>query len=389
MSHLHSYLATAKKILEKYYGEVPFNIFLKKFYSEEKKYGSRDRKTIANLCYNYFRISSSLQGKSTEDKLLTGLFLFTYSPNEILEKHFPEWNKDIDLPTLQKASMAGLDVNKLFPFNAELSGNIDSISFNHSLLIQPDLFIRIRPGKNISVKEKLALTGIAYKEIGSNCLSLANGTKLENILDVNNDALIQDWSSQRVSEMFELINLPAKPLLWDCCAASGGKAIMAHDMLPGISITVSDIRPSIINNLQKRFSEAKITKYKSLVTDVSNSAKLKQDMAFQKFDIIICDVPCSGSGTWNRTPEQFSFFKEEAISRYSNLQKLITSNTIAYLSSKGYLLYITCSVFGKENEDVVKSILQNSKMKLIKQELITGYNAKADTMFAALFQLTD
>jgi 16S rRNA (cytosine967-C5)-methyltransferase len=54
------------------------------------------------------------------------------------------------------------------------------------------------------------------------------------------------------------------------------------------------------------------------------------------------------------------------------------------LQKNGYLLYITCSVFKKENEDVIRYICDNFFLKQIKQQILKGYDKKADTMFAAL-----
>lgn len=51
----------------------------------------------------------------------------------------------------------------------------------------------------------------------------------------------------------------------------------------------------------------------------------------------------------------------------------------------GYLLYITCSVFKKENEDMV-SFIQQQGFELVKMELLKGYDIKADSMFAALLR---
>ena len=54
------------------------------------------------------------------------------------------------------------------------------------------------------------------------------------------------------------------------------------------------------------------------------------------------------------------------------------------LNNNGYFLYITCSVFKKENEAIVDFIKQQFHLELIKMELLKGYDKKADTMFAAL-----
>ena len=105
----------------------------------------------------------------------------------------------------------------------------------------------------------------------------------------------------------------------------------------------------------------------------------------KKFDIVICDAPCSGSGTWGRTPEQLAFFKTKKINQYSKLQKTIASNTIPYVKKGGYFVYITCSVFTKENEEVVAYITEKFKLKVKVMKIFEGYERKSDTMFAALF----
>ncbi len=47
------YIETTIKIISDYHGDVPFHIYLKKYFAADKKYGSRDRKQIASLCYNF------------------------------------------------------------------------------------------------------------------------------------------------------------------------------------------------------------------------------------------------------------------------------------------------------------------------------------------------
>ncbi len=101
---------------------------------------------------------------------------------------------------------------------------------------------------------------------------------------------------------------------------------------------------------------------------------------------MIADVPCSGSGTWGRTPEQLNFFNAKKIDEYVLLQKKIVTNIVPYIRTNGYLLYITCSVFKKENEEVVSFVQENLQMELVEMNVIKGYDKKADTMFAALLK---
>jgi 16S rRNA (cytosine967-C5)-methyltransferase len=387
VSRYHSYLNSAVKIIEQYKGDEPFASFLKKFFAANKKYGSKDRKQIAHLCYCYFRLGKAGSGITVEEKILTGLFLCSDSPDEILALLRPEWNKNVHLPLQEKLSSIPFSLSSVFQWANELSSGIDHDRFAESFLTQPDLFLRVIPGQSEIVLKKLEKAEVQFQYKGIDCISLPNSTKLEDRIELNKEAVIQDYSSQRIAEFFKLIKEDLKhPVkVWDCCAASGGKSILAKDVLGEIDLTVSDIRESILANLKRRFSEAGIIKYKPVIADLTAS-NIRSSILNIQSSMIIADVPCTGSGTWARTPEQLNFFMTSEIERYSMLQKKIISNTIPQLNPGGYFLYITCSVFKKENENNVEYIKKQFHLDLIKMELLKGYDKKADTMFAALFR---
>lgn len=392
MSKYYSYLNTAKEVLQQYKGNEPLSSFLKKFFSLNKKYGSKDRKQISNLCYCYFRIGKMKADMPEEERIIMGLFLCSHESNEIIQLVRPGWNEKIALPLQGKLSLLNTasSFEDIFPFANELSGGVEKSAFILSHLNQPDVFLRLRPGKEDTVKQKLKNTEIDFQIISGSCLALPNASKIDAAIELNKEAVVQDYSSQRVGEFFSLIAAGRPLTVWDCCAASGGKSIMLYDLYQDIELTVSDIRESILVNLKKRFSEAGITKYKSFVADLAASDFVlpTSDLPVRQagFQFILADVPCSGSGAWGRTPEQLFYFNEEKISEYASLQKKILSNVILHLRPGGSLLYITCSVFKKENEDVIDFIMQNFPLQLIKMEVLKGYDKKADTLFAALLQ---
>jgi 16S rRNA (cytosine967-C5)-methyltransferase len=384
MSRYYSYLNTAKEIASNYKGDMPLSIWLKQFFATRKQMGSRDRREVASLVYQYYRLGWSVDAPF-EETISIAIFLCSTEPNELLKILKPEWNDKIDLPINKKLGLVeGFNLNNLFPFIDGIGEEIDKTAFTLSHLIQPDLFIRIRPNHYLQVKQKLTTKGIAFTETDENCLSINNSTGIDAILNIDMEAVIQDYSSQQAATFLKpLIGYKKGLKVWDCCAASGGKSIMAVDVLGNIDLTVSDVRQSIIQNLKKRFQRAGISKYNALVADIS---KPTGQLKGQTFDLIICDAPCSGSGTWGRAPENLIHFKKESINLFSTLQKKIVSNTIRYLASNGYFLYITCSVYKEENEAVV-SFIQDKfpKLQLQSKALIEGYKKNADTMFAALF----
>lgn len=380
-----SYLNSAVTILISYYGNEPFHLFIKKYFSANKKFGSRDRKQITSLCYNYFRTGHSANNISIEDKILLGTFLCENKSSTILESLKPQWNDLIEKPLEEKSAIVKdqFSIETIFPFKDELSAGIDANEFNLSFLIQPALFLRIRPGDNKKVTGKLSGAGISYSLISGDCISLPNSSKVNSVIELDKEAVVQDYNSQKVASFIQLKAKNKKqPTVWDCCAASGGKSIMAYDINPNIELAVSDRRKSILENLKKRFAVAGIKKFHPFIADLATYNWQKET---KKYDLIICDAPCTGSGTWSRTPEQLFYFKKESIEKYAALQKKILENVTSHLKPGGHLLYITCSVLKKENEEVVEYIENNFKLKLKRMELFKGYEIKADTMFAALF----
>ena len=379
MKHF-SHLNTAVQLLERYNGEMPFSIFLKSFFSQHSKYGSRDRKRIAHICYCYFRLGLGLRNVSVEDKALIGLFLCSQVPDDLLQHAKPAWHERIEASVDEKiavlnSSDISFQLEDIFPWTDELSGAIDHNAFCRSFLVQPDLFIRLRPGNEKTVQQKLKYAGVGFEVVSPSCLSLANTSKIDTIIELDREAVVQDINSQRTGTFFDRepkTDSHSKAdrgglSVWDCCAASGGKSILAYDLIPSVKLTVSDIRESIILNLKKRFAKAAITNYHALVIDLG-----KSNTPNSSFDLIICDAPCSGSGTWSRTPEQLAFFNPAKIDHYANLQRTIASNAVPSLKKGGRFVYITCSVFKKENEATVDFIRDTCSLELERVEVLKG-----------------
>lgn len=393
MSFVARHLQTAVILIQQFTGEMPLHLFLKGYFAAHKKFGSKDRKQITHLCYCYYRAGNAFHAIETERKIKYSLFLCEQNPGiwaSLFDANWlNHWNADmtkrIDFVQQQIPSFRLTDI---FPLINEISKDIDQQAFAVSHLSQPDLFLRIRPGFETVVANKLTKAALPFRIIQSNCIVMNNAAKMDELLLLNKEVVVQDYASQQIAGFLKLVaasittqNKQQSFKVWDCCAASGGKSILAYDVFEKMSLTVSDIRSSIIHNLHKRLADAGISHYHSFITDLS----VKQKNNGSKFQLIICDAPCSGSGTWGRTPEQLTFFKEDQLVHYASLQKKIVGNALECLEDEGCFLYITCSVFEKENEQVAAYILQQG-LQLVKQDVIIGYTKKADTMFAALFK---
>jgi 16S rRNA (cytosine967-C5)-methyltransferase len=388
MNYASQYIRSAELICGLYDGSVPLAVFLKQYFAQHKKFGSKDRRYISHSCYCYYRTGHAVKGMEFNERVKLALFLCTDEPGiwgALFEPDWIDhWSRSINerLHFFQE-NYPAFQVTDIFPWHDELNGvEISHYDFSLSHLTQPDLFLRVRPGYSETVKRKLSTPGIPFTEISDDCIALPNGTRTEGITDTDKEVVVQDHSSQRIAELFGKIEIGSRLQVWDCCAASGGKSILVKDKLPEVILTVSDIRESIIQNLRRRFNKAGIQPFRIFVADLSKSLP----SSLPAFDLIVCDAPCTGSGTWGRTPEQLFFFGRKKIREYAGLQRTIVSHIIPHIKPGGYLLYSTCSVFTEENEGICAVIpagLENIEMKYLK-----GYDHKADTMFAALFRKT-
>ncbi|MFI5152338.1 MAG: Fmu (Sun) domain-containing protein [Chitinophagales bacterium] len=378
-------LRYALQILDEFQNQMPLNAWLRNFFRLHKQMGSSDRKQISAMLYSYYRLGHAQQDIPKDERILLGLYLCNHEPNELLDHFKSEWNSQIHLPVEQKIS--SLNPEEIFPWKEQLSEGIDHKRLCLSFLQQPDLFIRIRPGREDFVVQKLTEQGWPFEKISGRTIRLDNGVKIENLFRINADVVIQDLNSQRVAEFFPGIHETASDSgnrinVWDCCAGSGGKTILLSDYLPGIRITVSDIRESILANLKIRLGQADIHEFNSQVADLSDS-KSSIRIFGSPFDMILADAPCSGSGTWSRNPESLYFFDPKKIETFYQLQKKILTNILPHLISRGQLIYVTCSVFRKENEEIANFIKDQFGMHVVSQNLLGGYSQRADSLFVA------
>jgi len=376
-------LKTFQRILEEYPEATPLSKFLPGFYRQNKQMGSTDRRIASRLIYNYFRIGKALPIIPAQERLFAAEFLCNTQLNSFLQHFKPDWaacigfNQDEKMHIV-KTTYTDFNLDDVFPWTARLSAEIDKQAFLKSFFVQPDLFIRVHKRFDVQVKTALITSEVVFKDEGNGCLSLPNGTRLETIFPNQHWFEVQDLSSQQTAGFFK----PQKwDNWWDACAASGGKSLLLYDLEPTVKLVVSDIRESILSNLDERFHQAGHFKYQKKLLDLTqNNDLLLHDYAF---DGIILDAPCSGSGTWGRTPEMISQFDDHKIEFFQRLQQNIVRNVVKYLKPGKPLIYITCSAFKAENEDMVGFMVKELGLKLEESKVLKGYENKADTMFVA------
>lgn len=378
------------EILDSYKGAIPLAQFLKMYFKKQPKLGSRDRKILSAMAYSYYRCSKGLRKKNAtlEEIVETALLLCDNDSMPQQRMLRDEWHslrtEDLQQRLITARSIGfDFDFGLLFPFDTDFSEGITKESWVESMLQRPRLFIRLNEHKMNRVGSKLKQAGIEFEQLNNYCISLVNNTAVDQVLDA---ALyrVQDFSSQQTGNYFDV---KKGETCWDCCAGAGGKSLLLHDIQPDVQLTVSDVRPTILQNLAARFCLYELALPERLQLSVADAQQTQSILGNRRFDHIICDVPCSGSGTWARTPEELYFFDFNTISTFSKKQLSIAMNVVGYLKPGGTMIYITCSVFAAENETVVQKLLEKNKdLSLQNMQLINGIEHKADSMFIAVLK---
>lgn len=345
--------------------------------------GATDRRWVRHYCYCYFRIGKALPYATVGERLLAGVWLTSTTKDSLLDLFRPDWNNFVEWSLPQKMDTLGIDSKDIFPFGHELSKELSTDHWSISYFIQPDIFIRIRPGKEQKLMARINELGLSHRQLSSTAIAFPAATQLQFLEGLNRDYVIQDFSSQQIASLLAKVELTNSYRVWDCCAASGGKSILAYDYLSEIDLLASDVRKSMMPQLKNRLLEAGVQGCQTRVIDLEHTIPSTLN---DSIDLVIADVPCTGSGTWGRTPEQLAYFDKESIDSYSCRQRSILEQVLPSLKSGGYLLYSTCSVFQKENEEVVEWLVQSQQLKLVDAVLFVGIETRADTLFGALLQ---
>jgi 16S rRNA (cytosine967-C5)-methyltransferase len=158
-----------------------------------------------------------------------------------------------------------------------------------------------------------------------------------------------DPGSRLVAELAAASH-PAPARIWDCCAAPGGKTLVLAARHPTADLLATDLNPRRLRALADRLKLA-APHVRTLPADATQP--LPGEAAF---DLILCDVPCSGTGTLARNPELKSRLQPADLTRQAVRQRAILLSGLSCLAPGGRLLYSTCSLEPEENEHILSAV---------------------------------
>jgi 16S rRNA (cytosine967-C5)-methyltransferase len=168
---------------------------------------------------------------------------------------------------------------------------------------------------------------------------------------------IQDEGSQLVAELAASAN-PAALRVLDACAAPGGKTAILAGVLPNAQIIACDISATRLKTMRQLLPSSLAGRITTVQADASHFPGAPPFDA--PFDLVLCDVPCSGTGTLARNPEIRLRLQLPDISQYAQKQLQILQSCWRRLRPGGVLVYSTCSLEREENAFVVERFLASA-----------------------------
>ncbi len=187
-----------------------------------------------------------------------------------------------------------------------------------------------------------------------NCLVLSATGNLEGLDSFQKGLFYVQDPAAKLSVL--CAQIPENAAVLDCCSAPGGKSFAAAMAMGNTgAITACDIHDHKIPLIEKGAQRLGITN----LTARKQSAEVFCPQWENKMDVVIADVPCSGYGIIRKKPD-IRYKDPQSMESLPALQKAILSNQARYVKPGGVLLYSTCTVLARENEEVVEHFLKEN-----------------------------
>jgi len=145
----------------------------------------------------------------------------------------------------------------------------------------------------------------------------------------------------------------------DFCAGAGGKTLaMAAMMQNKGTIYACDVHTKRLEQLSKRAKRAGVHNVRSHVLTSEHDKWVKQHRELA--DVVLIDAPCTGTGTWRRSPDSRWNLTQQSLDNLVELQQSIMQSAQRLVKPGGRLLYATCSLLEEENEQQVERFLEKN-----------------------------
>lgn len=375
-------IQTAVEILTETFAkrQVSADKIIKENLLKRKYIGSKDRRNITDLIWgvyrNFEKIDYTLKGGAFENPraaVIVLLMLQNKNPQEL-------FNGEKYAPICMNDEEKKLQLPKNFPdfVKAEcpefLFNLIDKKELEALKSTAPvDVRARIDKKKLLKLLKK---EGVEAEEMPINPYSI----RIKNRADLNKfKGLLEIQDAGSVALVMQMpINKNSK--VCDYCAGTMGKTMMIADVFPLKELVACDIDIKRLNKGLKRLKENNINNVKM---QEINPEFLRQNENY--FDVVIIDVPCSGSGVWRRSPDNKRRINLIKMQEILKEQENILGKASKLVSKGGVLFYSTCSLINDENKMQIEKFLKNNKnLSLLREIYFSPLKTNTDGFFGAI-----
>ena len=336
--------------------EANFPLFLQHRLGRDRRFGSRDRRLYRALAYAAIRHLPWIEATPAPARALVALWLGADDPAlaTLRAELLADWPVLPPAPADQAALLntlleLSLSVEQLVPDWLATEAPALTGADRDRLLTRTPLWLRLQTPEPQNVLNWLTAEGIPFRR--HPLLPDALAVLIET--DIASSALheagafeIQDIGSQLILALAR----PQPGTRWlDACAGAGGKSLQLARLLgPTGSVEATDIRPAALAELKSRATRAGLANVTVLAAPPARN---------RLYDAVLVDAPCSGSGTWRRSPHLRWQTSTADLHRQHERQLAILSQNAAYVRPGGRLVYATCSLARTENEGTVSAFL--------------------------------
>ncbi|MAJ24440.1 MAG: hypothetical protein CMP36_02905 [Rickettsiales bacterium] len=349
--------------------KIPAKLIIKNYIRKNKYIGSKDKKLLYEVVFSTLKKYYGLLEICSEyeiSKKTKNLILFNIcnknkinNLNDYYEGKYSLIKECEDESVFKKAINHNCEIKPKLPDWIEkklsITDNKKKNKFYKSILLEPrfDIAINFSKYSREIVKNKLNNYKIYCKDTEKSPYGLTIQERVpnNNLDKIKKDMFeVQDEGSQL---MTLLTNIKPKMRILDLCAGKGTKTIFIKNMIENKGrIVAYDTIEERLAVLKKRTERLKLKNIK-ITTHLEPYSNY--------FDLIVCDVPCTGIGTWRRRPESIIWLNRKELERLKNEQYNILKKAAGLCKINGKIVYITCSLIYDENEEQICNFLSNHK----------------------------
>lgn len=347
----------AIEILDGIFAGAPVEKALTGWARRSRFAGSKDRAAIRDHVFDALRCRRSfaaLGGAETGRGLMIGAVRAAGTDPAGMftgDRHAPAPVRDSEIGRAFKTEAERLDIPEwLWPeFQASLGAEVEAAATALQSRAPIHLRVNLARSDRRQAMQDLEAEGIVTRPHPAceTALDVTQGARriAQSRAYLSGQVELQDAASQAV-----VAALPLQPGLrvLDYCAGGGGKALALAARPEGVQVFAHDANPARMRDLPARAKRAG-ARISVLSTD---DVQARSD-----FDVILTDVPCSGSGSWRRAPAGKWALSPEKLAQLGVVQAQILQFVAPLVAPGGILAYATCSMLNAENDAIVDGFL--------------------------------